>query len=308
MCGREKWHSVGLGRLQRLSWPPVCGEPAKPRRWKKEKRHRLERGWGEEKEAERRKIQIGFRCFICGRGEAGARRSRSAFRPDAPNSLWGFFTWAHWLNVFVSVWSPHPGFSHFIVLIGSWLPRGGKRALGVFQRDVLMACGLMKSCLSLCCWGSGHPAPFFPLFIPLTPRTLGFNFPWVFTACHCLHSEFRTGMKFGAITSFFLFPLLLLFNFNFTESERVVIVRPDENDSLRVWIGSRGLGGRVHLVFLFSFRSCFTSGGTRWRKTGRLPASAKLRRQRPLLVTVTQQLSRRGKTFLWPNKSDNLLS
>lgn len=116
-----------------------------------------------------------------------------------------------------------------------------------------MACGLMKSCLSLCCWGSGHPAPFSPLFIPLTPLTLGFNFPWVFTACHCLHSEFRTGMKFGEITSFF-FSFLSFFFFFLTStslraSERVVIARPDEKDSLRVWIGSRGLGGRVHLVF-----------------------------------------------------------
>lgn len=144
-----------------------------------------------------------------------------------------------------------------------------------------MACGLMKSCLSLCCWGSGHPAPFFPLFIPLTPRTLGFNFPWVFTACLCLHSEFRTGMKFGEITSFFLFPLLLLlFNFNFTESERMVIVWPDENDSLRVWIGSRGLGGRVHLVFL-QLQELFDVRWHQMAQSGQTSASAKLRRQRP---------------------------
>lgn len=156
------------------------------------------------------------------RGEAGARRSRSAFRPDAPNSLWGFFTWARWLNVFVSVWSPHPQDFHILLC---W-SRADCREVGSGRwesssGDVLMACGLMKSCLSLCCWGSGHPAPFSPLFIPLTPRTLGFNFPWVFTACHCLHSEFRTGMKFGEIISFFsLSSPSSSFNFNFTESER----------------------------------------------------------------------------------------
>lgn len=77
---------------------------------------------------------------------------------------------------------------------------------------------------------------------------------------------------------FFLFPLL--FNFNFTESERMVIVRPDENDSLRVWIGSRGLGGRVHLVLL-QLQELFDVRWHQMAQSGQASASAKLRRQRP---------------------------
>lgn len=143
--------------------------------------------------------------------------------------------------------------------------------------------------------GIRPPCPIFPLFIPLTPRTLGFNFPWVFTTCHCLHSEFRTGMKFGEITYFLL--LLLLLNFGFTESERLVIARQHDSDFLRVWIGSRGLGGRVHLVFL-QLQEPFDVRWHQMAQSGGDFCLFQTKKAAPSLVTVSRQLSRPGKTIL----------
>lgn len=159
-------------------------------------------------------ISLFWGFFRCGRPRVWCSLPcRSAFGVMRLIQCEGF-TWAHSLNVFVSIWSPlHiPDFTFYCadqeLITERWEVGIEHLSKGCVNGSWADEIGVVGFLFFFFVGGIRPPCPIFLIF-PFTPYILEFNFPWVFTACHCLHSELEIGIKLEKITTFFFFPLQL---------------------------------------------------------------------------------------------------